>query len=116
MVVKAVRLYLQGINQMAHLYCLPYPKIVSQENCEIIHNIMARVSETLEFYAKEEAVMINQTPCPEYYHKYRIFSRKDIGEFTRYVVLKVCQSEEEQALMYKCIYGWCDGKVTTIQR
>ena len=31
---------------MNYMICIPSPNMVSRENCEKIHNIMARISET----------------------------------------------------------------------
>lgn len=41
---------LPGLNKgelMEHLYCLPEPSIMSKENCEKIHNIMAESIRTI---------------------------------------------------------------------
>ena len=105
-----------GLNKgelMEHLYCLPEPSIMSKENCEKIHNIMARVSEQDKVNIKPEPVKINQTPCPSYYEKYRIYPKTET-DLLHNMVFNVCKNQQEISLMNSCIYGYCDGKTTVL--
>lgn len=98
---------------MEHLYCLPEPSIISKETCEKIHNIMARVSEQYKVYVKPEPVKINNTPCPDYYEKYRVYPKTETDNLYD-MVFKVCKNQQEISLMCKCICGYCDGKTTVL--
>lgn len=98
---------------MEHLYCLPHPSIMAQENCEKIHNIMARVSERYKVNVKQEPVKINQTPCPPYYEKYRIYPKTE-SDYLYGMICEVCENQQEESLIRQCIYGWCDGKIITL--
>ena len=70
---------------------------MSKENCEKIHNIMARVSEQYKVNIKPEPVKINQTPCPSYYEKYRIYPKTET-DLLHNMVFNVCKNQQEISL------------------
>ena len=100
---------------MAYLVCIPPQDIVSRENCEKIHNILARVSETYKLNIVPEQVRKKQGTYPDYYKKYRIYKeiREREGGGEAYLtaeeetmILSVCRDEEEQNLMKSCAYAY----------
>ena len=63
---------------MNYMVCIPSPDMVSRENCEKVHNILARMSDAYKLNIVPEPVKVKQAPRPEYYRKYRIY--KEIRE------------------------------------
>lgn len=63
---------------MNYMVCIPAPDIVSRETCEKVHNILARMSDAYKLNIVPEPVKAKQSPCPDYYKKYRIY--KEIKE------------------------------------
>lgn len=100
---------------MSYLLCIPSPSQVSRENCEKIHNILARMSDEYHLNIVPEPVKTKQSPCPDYYRKYRIYKeipdRDGNGEAfllpdEERMLLSVCRSAEEEALMKGCTYAY----------
>lgn len=100
---------------MNYMVCIPSPDMVSRENCEKVHNILARMSDTYKLNIVPEPVKARQAPCPEYYRKYRIYKeiRERDGNGEAYLlqeeeemILSVCRSPEEEALMKGCTYAY----------
>lgn len=100
---------------MNYMICIPSPAIVSRENCERIHNILARVSETYKLNIVPEQVKVKSSPCPDYYRKYRIYKeiKERDGNGEAYLlqeeedmILSVCRNQEEEELMKSCTYAY----------
>ena len=100
---------------MNYMVCIPSPDMVSRENCEKVHNILARMSDAYKLNIVPEPVKVRQAPCPEYYRKYRIYTeiRERDGNGEAYLlqeeeemILSVCRSPEEEALMKGCTYAY----------
>lgn len=100
---------------MNYMVCIPSPDMVSRENCEKVHNILARMSDAYKLNIVPEPVKVKQAPCPEYYRKYRIYKeiRERDGNGEAYLlqeeeemILSVCRSPEEEALMKGCTYAY----------
>lgn len=100
---------------MNYMVCIPSPDMVSRENCEKVHNILARMSDAYKLNIVPEPVKVRQAPCPEYYRKYRIYKeiRERDGNGEAYLlqeeeemILSVCRSPEEEALMKGCTYAY----------
>lgn len=101
--------------RMNYMVCIPSPDMVSRENCEKVHNILARMSDAYKLNIVPEPVKVRQAPCPEYYRKYRIYKeiRERDGNGEAYLlqeeeemILSVCRSPEEEALMKGCTYAY----------
>jgi hypothetical protein len=58
---------------MDYLLCIPARETNTRENCEKIHNVLARMSDTYKLRIVPEPVKNKQFPCPPYYKKYRIY-------------------------------------------
>ena len=56
---------------MDYLLCIPARETNTRENCEKIHNVLARMSDTYKLRIVPEPVKNKQFPCPPYYKKYR---------------------------------------------
>lgn len=100
---------------MNYMVCIPFPDMVSRENCEKVHNILARMSDAYKLNIVPEPVKARQAPCPEYYRKYRIYKeiRERDGNGEAYLlqeeedmILSVCRTPEEEALMRSCTYAY----------
>ena len=63
---------------MDYLLCIPARETNTRENCEKIHNVLARMSDTYKLRIVPEPVKNKQFPCPPYYKKYQA------GKGTRY--------------------------------
>ena len=101
--------------KMNYMVCIPSPDMVSRENCEKVHNILARMSDAYKLNIVPEPVKVKQAPCPEYYRKYRIYKeiRERDGNGEAYLlqeeedmILSVCRTPEEEALMKGCTYAY----------
>lgn len=93
---------------MDYLLCIPARETNTRENCEKIHNVLARMSDTYKLRIVPEPVKNKQFPCPPYYKKYRIYKpvkeRDTNGEAylekeEEEMLLSSCKTEEEQELM-----------------
>lgn len=100
---------------MDYLLCIPDQGTNTRENCEKIHNVLARMSDTYKLRIVPEPVKNKQFPCPPYYKKYRIYKpvkeRDTNGEAylekeEEDMILSSCKTEEEQELMKSCIYAY----------
>lgn len=100
---------------MDYLLCIPARETNTRENCEKIHNVLARMSDTYKLRIVPEPVKNKQFPCPPYYKKYRIYKpvkeRDTNGEAylekeEEEMILSSCKTEEEQELMKGCIYAY----------
>lgn len=100
---------------MDYLLCIPARETNTRENCEKIHNVLARMSDTYKLRIVPEPVKNKQFPCPPYYKKYRIYKpvkeRDTNGEAylekeEEEMILSSCKTEEEQELMKSCIYAY----------
>ena len=100
---------------MNYMICIPSPNMVNRENCEKIHNIMARISETYKLKIVPEQMKMKMGQCPEFYKKFRIY--KDIkdrdGNGEAYLlpeeeemIVSVCRNSEEIELMKSCTYAY----------
>ena len=92
---------------MDYLLCIPARETNTRENCEKIHNVLARMSDTYKLRIVPEPVKNKQFPCPPYYKKYRIYKpvkeRDTNGEAylekeEEEMLLSSCKTEEEQEL------------------
>ncbi len=88
---------------------------MSRDNCERIHNFLARVSDVYKIEIRPEPVKMKQGPCPDYYKKYRIYKeiKERDGNGEAYLApdeeemfLSVCRNEEEIGLMKSCTYAY----------
>lgn len=100
---------------MDYLLCIPARETNTRENCEKIHNVLARMSDTYKLRIVPEPVKNKQFPCLPYYKKYRIYKpvkeRDTNGEAylekeEEEMLLSSCKTEEEQELMKSCIYAY----------
>ncbi len=100
---------------MNYMVCIPAPDIVSRETCEKVHNILARMSDAYKLNIVPEPVKAKQSPCPDYYKKYRIYKeiKERDGNGEAYLlqeeedmILSVCRTEEETELMKHCTYAY----------
>ena len=100
---------------MDYLFCIPALEKASRENCEKIHNILARVSDKYKLKIVPEPAKTKQSASPAYYKKYRIYKelqeREGGGEAfllkeEEEMILSVCRNPQEQELMKSCIYGY----------
>lgn len=100
---------------MNYLLCIPSPQLATRENCERIHNILARIAETHKVKIVPEPVKTKMAPSPDFYKKYRIYKEiKDRdGNGEAYLVpeeeemiLGVCRNAEEIELMKNCTYAY----------
>ncbi len=100
---------------MEYLLCIPSGETNTRENCEKIHNVLARMSDTYKLRIVPEPVKNKQFPCPPYYKKYRIYKqvkeRDTNGEAylekeEEDMILSSCKTEEEQELMKSCIFAY----------
>ena len=100
---------------MNYMICIPSPNMVSRENCEKIHNIMARISEKYKLNIVPEPVKMKNGNYPDFYKKFRIY--KDIkdrdGNGEAYLlqeeeemILSVCRNVQEEELMRSCTYAY----------
>ena len=58
---------------MDYLVCMPGRENNTRENCEKVHNILARMSDQYKLRIVPEPVKNKMFPCPPYYRKYRIY-------------------------------------------
>ena len=100
---------------MNYMICIPSLNVVSRENCEKIHNILARMSEAYKLNIVPEPVKTKMNQAPDYYKKYRIYKeiRERDGNGEAYLlqeeeemILSVCRSPEEAELMKSCTYAY----------
>ena len=100
---------------MNYMICIPSPNMVNHDNCEKIHNIMARISETYKVKIVPESVKMKSVQHPEYYKKFRIYKeikdRDGNGEAyllpeEEEMILSVCRNEQEEELMRSCTYAY----------
>ncbi len=100
---------------MDYLLCIPPRENSTRENCEKVHNILARMSDKYKLRIVPEPVKNKQFPCPDYFKKYRIYKpvreRDANGEAylqqeEEEMILSVCKTPEEQELMKRCIYAY----------
>ena len=97
------------------MICIPSPQLANRENCERIHNILARVAETHKVKIVPEPVKTKMSQSPDYYKKYRIYKeikdRDGNGEAylipeEEEMILGVCRNPEEIELMKSCTYAY----------
>lgn len=100
---------------MNYMICIPSLNVVSRENCEKIHNILARMSEAYKLNIVPEPVKTKMNHTPDYYKKYRIYKeiRERDGNGEAYLlqeeeemILSVCRTSEEAELMKSCTYAY----------
>ncbi|MBQ6855694.1 MAG: hypothetical protein IJO13_01175 [Lachnospiraceae bacterium] len=100
---------------MNYMVCIPSPSQVDRDNCEKIHNILARVAEKYKLKIVPEPVKTKMSSCPDYYKKYRIYKeikeREGSGEAyllqeEEEMILSVCRNPEEMELMKNCTYAY----------
>lgn len=100
---------------MNYMVCMPSPAAAGKENCEKIHNILARMSETYKLNIVPEPLKMKTSQCPEYYKKYRIYKeiKERDGNGEAYLlseeeemIVGVCRTPEEIALMKSCTYAY----------
>lgn len=100
---------------MNYMICIPSLNKVSRENCEKIHNILARMSEAYKLNIVPEPVKTKMCQSPDYYKKYRIYKeiKERDGNGEAYLlqeeeemILSVCRNPEEEALMKSCTYAY----------
>ncbi len=100
---------------MNYMICIPAPAMVNRDNCERIHNILARMSDAYKLQIVPEPVKMKSAQCPDYYKKYRIFKeikdRDGNGEAyllpeEEEMIVSVCRNPEEIALMKSCTYAY----------
>lgn len=100
---------------MNYMICIPSPESVSRDNCERIHNILARMSETYKLKIVPEQVKTKMSQSLDYYKKYRIYKeiKERDGNGEAYLlqeeedmIVSVCRNEEEVALMKSCTYAY----------
>ncbi|MBQ5698810.1 MAG: hypothetical protein IIV75_03900 [Lachnospiraceae bacterium] len=100
---------------MNYMICIPSPNMVSRENCEKIHNIMARISETHKLKIVPEPMKMKTGQYPDFYKKFRIYKeikdRDGNGEAyllqeEEEMILSVCRNAEEEELMRSCTYAY----------
>ena len=100
---------------MNYMVCIPSPGKVDRDNCEKIHNILARVSEKYKLKIVPEPVKTRMSECPDFYKKYRIYKeikeRDASGEAyllqeEEEMILSVCRNPEEIDLMRSCTYAY----------
>ena len=90
---------------MSYLVCIPAPELVSRENCEKIHNILARMSDQYRLNIVPEPVKMRQGKYPEL--------KEQGGNAEPYLapdeesmLLSVCRNADEEALMKGCTYAY----------
>ena len=101
---------------MDYLYCMPDLNN-ARENCEKIHNILARMSDKYKLNIVPEPVKAKYFGGLDYYKKYRIYKEiREIGGNSaeaylqadeKEMILSVCKNQQEQELMKSCIYAYC---------
>ncbi len=100
---------------MNYMICIPSPNVVNRDNCEKIHNIMARISETYKLKIVPEPVKMKVGQYPDFYKKFRIYKEiKDRdGNSEAYLlpeeeemILSVCRNPQEEELMRSCTYAY----------
>ena len=101
---------------MNYMICIPSLEIVSRENCERIHNILARISETYKLNIVPEPVKMKSSQCPDYYKKY---AAEHPGEHARADVIVVdpprkgCEETLLETMVQmepeKIVYVSCDS-------
>ena len=100
---------------MNYMICIPSPHMVSQENCEKIHNIMARIAETYKVKIVPESVKMKSAQYPDFYKKFRIYKeikdRDGNGEAyllqeEEEMILSVCRNAQDEELMRSCTYAY----------
>lgn len=100
---------------MNYMVCIPSSENLSREKCEMVHNILARMSDAYKLNIVPEPVKKKQQPCPDYYKKYRIYKeiKERDGNGEAYLlqeeeemILSVCRNPEEIALMKSCTYAY----------
>ena len=101
---------------MDYLYCMPDLNN-TRENCEKIHNILARMSDKYKLNIVPEPVKAKYFGGLDYYKKYRIYKEiREIGGNSaeaylqadeKEMILSVCKNQQEQELMKSCIYAYC---------
>ena len=100
---------------MNYMVCMPSQDQLSRENCEKIHNILARMSKKYRLNIVPEPVKTKRLSSPVYYRKYRIYKeiRERDGNSEAYLtpeeeamILSVCRSPEEEELMKHCTYAY----------
>jgi len=101
--------------QMNYMVCIPSPEQMDREQCEKIHNILARISEKYKLKIVPEQVKTKMSASPDYYKKYRIYKeikeRDASGEAyllqeEEDMILSVCRNPEEMELMRSCTYAY----------
>lgn len=100
---------------MDYMICIPPREDSTRENCQKVHNILARMSDKYKLKIVPEPVKNKQFSCPDYYKKYRIYKpvkeRDTNGEAylekeEEDMILSVCKTPEEELLMKRCIYAY----------
>ena len=81
---------------MNYIVCIPSEDQISRENCEKIHNILARMSDKYRLNIVPEPVKTKRIPSPPYYRKYRIY--KEIRERDGNGEAYLTQEEESMIL------------------
>lgn len=101
---------------MDYMFCIPAAETATRENCEKIHNILARMSDKYKLKITPVQAKVKQAPASDYYRKYRIYKQicdKEEGgdvylqKDEEEMILSVCKNRQEQELMKSCIYGYC---------
>ena len=103
------------VTDMNYMICIPSLKVATRENCEKIHNILARMSEAYKLNIVPEPVKTKMSQTPDYYKKYRIYKeiKERDGNGEAYLlqeeeemILSVCRNPEEEELMKSCTYAY----------
>jgi len=80
----------------------------TRENCEKIHNILARMSDKYKLNIVPEPVKAKYFGGLDYYKKYRIYKEiREIGGNSAEAYLQADENQQEQELMKSCIYAYC---------
>lgn len=101
---------------MEYLLCMPGVGNPSRDVCNTINNILARMSEKYKLQIVPEPVKMKKNGSPDYCKKFRIYKeiREAGGNGEAYLlkeeedmILSVCKTPEEEALMRSCMYAYC---------
>lgn len=100
---------------MNYMVCIPPSGNLSREDCEKIHNILARMSDAYRLNIVPAPMKTKLSSCPDYYKKYRIYKeiKERDGNGEAYLlqeeedmILSVCRTQEEKELMRSCTYAY----------
>jgi len=96
---------------MNYMVCIPSPSQVDRDNCEKIHNILARVAEKYKLKIVPEPEKTKMSSCPDFYKKYRIYKeiKEREGSGEAYLLVHpgcVVYNEEKPAETGNCVGGY----------